>query len=125
MILAELESEQTEHVHAPLSGLDGGANPAADQSKPFAGAIGGTIAAGVKEGRAGTGAGEGEGDGEEDVGACRGVSQIVHFSLAATGFCKPQSEHVHVCAVAVGAFTPAAVQLNPFMARTGAIIVNS
>lgn len=97
--------------------------PAADQSKPFNGAVGGSVAAGVEEIGAGVGTGEGE---EETVGACRGASQTVHFSFASAGFCRPQSEHTHFCAEVVGAFIPAAVQLNPFIARTGAMTgVNS
>ena len=118
MALAGLESEQTEHFHVPLSGLESGVRPAADQSKPFNETIGGAVAVGVEAVGAGVAGGEGE---EETVGACRGVSQIVHFSFASAGFCRPQSEHTHVCARAVGAFIPAAVQLNPFIARTGAM----
>jgi len=108
---------QTAHIHVPLWGLGGGAKPAADQSKLFAGPVGG---ARVELAGGGGGAGEEE---EESVGACRGASQIVHFSIAPAGFCKPQSEHNHVCAGVVGALIPAAVQLNPFIARTGAMTV--
>jgi hypothetical protein len=113
--LAGLESEQTEHNQVPLWGLGGGAKPAADQSKPFAGPVGG--AGGVDEVGV-TGAGEGE---DESVGAGRGESQTAHFSFASAGFCNSQTEHFHVCGTVTGAFRPAAVQLNPFMARTGAM----
>lgn len=114
---------QTEHIHVLLSGLEGDVRPAADQSKLFIGAVGRAVTAGAEEVGAGAGAGEGE---EQTVGACRGASQIVHFSIASAGFCKLQSEHAHVCAEVVGALIPAAVQLNPFMARTGAMTgVNS
>jgi len=81
--LAGLESEQTEHVHAPPSGLGGGATPAADQSKHFVGAVVGAVTVGVEELGAGVGAGEEE---EGSVGACRGASQIVHLSFAFAGF---------------------------------------
>ena len=118
--LAGLESVQTEHVHVPLWGLGGGAKPAADQSKLFAGPVGGAVVARVEVVGGNAGAGV---EAEESVGACRGASQIVHFSFASAGFCKPQSEHDHVCAVAVGALIPAAVQLKPFIARTDAMTV--
>lgn len=119
MALAGLESEQTEHIHVPLWGLGGGAKPAADQSKLCTGGVGVVVAGGVEEVDV-TGVVEEE---EEAVGAGRGASQIVHFSLASAGFCSSQVEHFHVCATVTGAFSPAAVQLNPFMARTGAITV--
>lgn len=121
--LAGLESEQTEHIHVPVSSLGGGGRPAADQSKLFNGAVGAAATTGVEEVGERVDAGEGE---EEFVGSCRGASQTVHFSFASAGFCREQSEQVHVCATVVGAFIPAAVQLKPFIARTDAITgVNS
>lgn len=112
--LAGLESEQTEHDQAPLSSLSGGVRPAADQSKLFNGEVGGAVAKGVKE----AGASGGVGGREEDVGACLGASQIVHFSFASAGFCRQQTEHVHVCVV-VSAFIPAADQLKLFDGAIG------
>lgn len=114
VILAELESEQIEHIHVPFSSLGGGVRPAADQLKLFDTPGGGAVAAGVEE----DGAHIGAGVAKEFVGTCRGASQIVHFSFASAGFCREQSEQIHDCAEAVGAFIPAAVQLNPSIART-------
>jgi len=111
--LAGLESEQKEHIHVPPCGLGGGAKPAADQSKLFAGTVSGVGASGVKDVFTGAGV--------EEEESSRGASQTVHFSFASAGFSKSQSEHFHICAEVVGAFNPAAVQLNPFMARTGAM----
>lgn len=86
--------------------------PAADQSKAFAAASAG--AEGVEGLEAGA---------DESVEAGLGASQIVHFSVALAGLSKSHVEHFHFCPPeVVGAFMPAAVQLKPFIVRTGAEI---